>query len=121
MLDLIIKTGRYIKAWCKFHWHIFIGFFVCIFLIGCQQASDIDKMATEAEKSVTETAKALPPECLTPEINVRLDSIKSQIISIKVVCEKEKQELRMDKNYWRVLAFWLSLMLIGVFLLKIKL
>lgn len=121
MWDLIIKTGRYIKAWCKFHWHIFIGLMVCVFLIGCRSSSKIEKMSTEAEKSVAETLKALSPECVTPEINARLDSIKTQIVTIKTQCENEKKDLVLDKNYWRTIAFGLGMILIGVFLIKIKL
>lgn len=121
MLWLLIKIVCYIRAWVKFHWRIFVGLLVCVFLIGCHRSSEIDKMSAEAEKTVTETQNALAPECRTPEINARFDSIKTQISAIKTVCEKEKKVLMVDKNYWRVIAFGLGMILIGSFLIKIKL
>lgn len=120
MFDLLIKLYRYIRAWIKFHWHIFIGFFVCIALVGCAKTTTVAKLSTDAEKSVVETQKALSPECLTPEIKARLEGIKTQIASIYSACENEKKDLIIDKNYWRTLALGLGLILVGLFVLKIK-
>lgn len=98
-----------------------VALLVCTFLIGCRSSSKIEQMSTEAEKSVTNTLQALSPDCVTPEINARLDSIKTQIIAIKTQCENEKKDLVLNKNYWRTIALGLFMMLIGVFLIKIKL
>lgn len=120
MFDLVIKFYRYIRAWIKFHWRIFIGFFICIAVVGCTKTREVAKLATDAEKSVVETQKALPSECLTPEIKARLESIKTQIASIYSACENEKKDLVIDKNYWRTLALGLGLILLGLLVLKIK-
>lgn len=121
MIDLLVKFCRYIRAWVKFHWHIFMVFFVCVALIACAKTSEVSKLAEDAQKTLIETQKALAPECLTPEIKTRLEAVKTQISSIQMACKNEKQDLVIDKNYWRTLALGLGLILIGVISLKIKL
>lgn len=86
---------------------------------GCAQKTPVENAFAEAEQAMTAVRKTLPAECMTPEVEARLDAIESKYKMAQMTCEKQiKAEQIKYSNLMMVLVVWIFLFIARFFLKK---
>lgn len=94
--------------------------FLAMFLVfGCSSKSPSVSLTETAKESISAIEKTLPKECLTESVKSQL-SVLSKVVDTQLsVCDAEKDKLKAQKRSSDMLAFAMTVILLGLIGLKL--
>ena len=97
------------------HKSILLPFLATLFLFGCSHSTVTEKVAQNANKTISEIQADLPIECKNQIVNEKFEHAKAEIETIVASCSLEKKETEAQRDKWKIM-FTMTMMVIGIYL-----